>query len=133
MSLPYLSPGQKEQFQRVVQLFVRGASSVKCVRSHFLPEKDGVCDLFGSKGHDEIFVIVNRLGTTLKVSKTGLEVVANFVDVEDTQQWFEHLSEQRRLYRERQEEESQRKEELRKASAKNVVIRKKSPNVVLNK
>jgi hypothetical protein len=128
MTLAYVSPAQMSEYRTRVQLFAKGAPSVECIRSHFIPERTGVCDLTGAKEQEELFVLANRAGNTLKVSSRAMQIVANIVDIEGADQWYAHLRELRRTYRERLEEETRRKEEERKSAARTVVLRKKSPN-----
>lgn len=116
------------EYRRSVTLFAKSAPSIKCIRSHFFPESNGVCALMGTKNHEELFVLANRVGETIKVSKVSLQVIANILDIEDLDQWYEHLREQRRIHKERVAEDLRLREEQRKASAKTVLLRKKRPN-----
>ena len=55
----------------------------------------------------------------------------NVVDITGADQWYSHLRDQRRIHRERQAQETIKREEERKASSRAVLVRKKSPNTVL--
>lgn len=128
MSLAYVSPTDMNEYRTRIQLFAKGAPALECIRSHYIPEHTGVCDLTGAKEQDEIFVLANRAGSTIKVSARAMQIIANILDINGADQWYAHLREQRRAVRERTIEETRRQEEERKASARTVVLRKKSPN-----
>jgi len=132
MTLAYVSPQQMNEYRTRLQLFAKGAPTLECIRSHFIPERTGVCDLTGAKEQEELFVLANRAGNTLKVSTRSMQIVANILDIQGADQWYTSLREQRKTYRGRQEEEALRKEEERKNSARTVVLRKKTPNRPLN-
>ena len=67
----------------------------------------------------------------MKVSAKGMQIVANVVDIEDADQWYEHLKEQRRVERERAEAQARDLEEKKKASR--VVLFKRKPVELLEK
>jgi len=69
MSLPYVSPTLMSEYRQRIQLFARGSTTLTCIRSHYFPDHSGVCDLTASKEQEQIFVLSNRSGATLKVSK----------------------------------------------------------------
>jgi hypothetical protein len=125
MSLPYISPAKMTEYRQAIGLFAKGSPSVECVSSHYLPDATGVCALTGAKEQEEIFVLKNRVGSTLKVSAQAMQIVANVVDITGADHWYQHLKEQRRANRERVAEESKRKEEAKKSSR--VVLFKRSP------
>lgn len=131
MTLAYVSPSQMAEYRQQILLFAKAAPSVECVRSHFLPERNGQCDLTGAKEQEELFVLANRSNNTLKVSRQGMQIVANVVDIDGADAWYENLKEQRKNYRDRLALDAQKKEEDRKASLRTVLVRKKSPNVPL--
>lgn len=131
MTLAYVSPNQMAEYRQQILLFAKAAPSVECVRSHFLPERNGQCDLTGAKEQEELFVLANRSNSTLKVSRQGMQIVANVVDIDGADAWYENLKEQRKNYRDRLAAEAQKKEEDRKASLRTVLVRKKSPSAPL--
>lgn len=131
MVLPYISPAKMEQYRHALQLFSKGASSLECIRSHFYPDKTGTCDLTGAKEQEEVFVLANRLGHTLKVSRSAMQIVANVVDIQGADQWYEHLKEQKRAEKERLAQEAAKREEQKAASK--VVLFKKKRTDLLNK
>lgn len=131
MALGYISPTQMAEYRQSVTRFAKGAGSLKCIRSHYLPEANGECDLTKVKEHSEIFVLANRVGGTMKVSPRGMQIAANVVDIIDADQWYEHLKEQRRVERERSAEEARVLEEKKKASR--VVLFKRKPVELLEK
>ncbi len=131
MALAYVSPQRMAEYRQQILLLAKGAPALECVRSHFLPERNGQCDLTGAKEQEELFVLANRSNSTLKVSRQGLQIVANVIDIEGVDEWHENLKEQRKSYRDRLLAEAQKKEEDRKASLRTVLVRKKSPNVPL--
>jgi hypothetical protein len=89
-----------------------------------LADRSGVCDLTGAKEIEDIFVLSNRSGRTLKVARRSLQIVANVLEIKDIDTWTEHLKELKRTERERLAAEEKRREEARSAS-KVVVIRRK--------
>ena len=133
MTMPYVSPAQQAEYQQRIQLFAKGATSLECVRSHLIPERTGVCDLTGKKEQEELFVLANRSGATIKVCPQAMQILANIIELTNTDEWYNHLREQHKHLRERLAEETAKREEERKASAKSVVVRKKSPNTIINK
>jgi hypothetical protein len=131
MTLKYVPPTQMAEYRQAILLFAKGAKALKCVSSHFLPDRTGLCDLTKTKDHDEVFVLANRAGATLKVSKFGMQLVANVVDIEEADQWYEHLKEQRRADKDRQAQDLERREAAR--NAPKAVIFKKKPTELLGK
>jgi hypothetical protein len=133
MSLPYVSPERMAEYRSRILLFSKGAHALSCVSSHYLPETNGTCDLMQSKDHDAIFVVANRAGHTLKVCEQGLQIIANIIEIEGLKHWFDHLIEHRHIYRERLAHEEILRQEERRAAAKSVLIRKRKPNVSLDR
>jgi hypothetical protein len=131
MTLRYVPPSLMESYRSRIQLFAKGAPALECVRSHFFPEKTGICDLTGAKEQEEIFVLQNRSGSTLKVSEFGMQLVANIVDIESADAWYEHLKEQRKIHKDRLVIEAAKRDEERKAAAKTVLVRRKNPSISL--
>jgi hypothetical protein len=135
MTLPYVSPQQMAQYRVQLERFAGPAAAenslpqVQCIRSHYLPDRSGVCDLTGAKEVEELFVLSNRSARTLKVSRRALHIVANVVDIKDLDTWTEHLKELKRTERERQATEEARREQARNAS-KVVVIKRKPVELV---
>jgi hypothetical protein len=131
MALPYISPKQMENYRQSLAVFAKGASSLDCVRSHYYPDRSGSCDLTGAKEQEEIFVLANRAGHTLKVSRSSMQIVANIIDIAGADDWYEHLKEQKKAEKERLELEAQKREEQKSASR--VVLIKKKPTQLLEK
>ena len=131
MALPYVSPTAMSQYRQTILVFAKGADHLECIRSHYLPDRTGVCDLTAAKEQEEIFVLANRVGNTIKVSAAAMQIIANIVDIRGADEWYQRLKEQRRAYRERLAQEAQKKEEEKKASSRTVLLRKRSPNVSL--
>jgi hypothetical protein len=131
MVMPYISPAQMEAYRHSLKLFAKGAATLECIRSHFYSDKTGTCDLTEAKEQEEIFVLANRLGHTLKVSRNGMQIVANVLDIEGADQWYEHLKEQRKAEKERLAQDAARREEQKTASK--VVLFKKKPTDLLEK
>ncbi|MBP7844281.1 MAG: hypothetical protein KA116_05655 [Proteobacteria bacterium] len=125
MSLRYVSPQLMESYQQKVRLFSKGAPSLKCIRSHFFPDRSGVCDLTGAKEQEEIYVLSNRAGETIKVSRASLDILANLIDVEGVDEWYQKLKAQIKAFHEKQLEEARRLDEERKKSSR-VVLRRKN-------
>lgn len=130
MALAYVSPQKMDDYRQQLLLFAKGAPTLDCIRSHFLPDRSGNCDLTGQKEQDEIFVLANRAHSTLKVGSQGMQIVANVLDILNTNEWFEHLKAQKKQYRERLLGEALKKEEERKAASKTVVLRRKNPQTL---
>lgn len=131
MSLPYVSPIQMTQYRQSLLLFAKGAPYLECIRSHYIPERTGVCDLTGRKEQEELFVLANRAGNTIKVSAPAMQIVANIIDIQGADEWYQRLKEQKKAHRERLAEEAARKELEKKAARPTVLLRKKSPDVLL--
>ena len=125
MALPYVSPARMAEYRQSIIRFAKGADSVECIRSHYIPDRSGVCDLTGAKEQEELFILANRAGDTLKVSQAAMQIIANVVDIKHADEWYQRLKDQRRAHRERVQQEAQKKEQ--KPAAKTVVLRKKSP------
>lgn len=125
MSLRYVSPQLMESYQQKVRLFSKGAPSLKCIRSHFFPDRSGVCDLTGAKEQEEIYVLSNRAGETIKVSRSSLDILANLIEVEGVDEWYQKLKAQIKAFHEKQLEEARRLDEERKKSSR-VVLRRKN-------
>ena len=121
----YVSPQLMESYQQKVRLFSKGAPSLKCIRSHFFPDRSGVCDLTGAKEQEEIYVLSNRAGETIKVSRASLDILANLIDVEGVDEWYQKLKAQIKAFHEKQLEEARRMDEERKKSSR-VVLRRKN-------
>jgi len=115
-----------EAYKKKILLFAKGAPTLEVARSHDFPERNGVCDLTGSREVEEIFVLANRAGQTLKVSRTALQIVANVVEITGIHEGLEHLRLERKAHRERVKAEEKKREEGRQASARQVVVRRKS-------
>ncbi len=131
MSLPYVSPAQMNDYRQKILLFKKSAPSLECIRSHYLPDRTGVCDLTGAKEQEELFVLANRAGSTMKVSAAAMQIVANVVDITGADAWYQSLKEQKKTYKERLTQEMLKKEEERKAASRTVLLRKKTPNTLL--
>jgi hypothetical protein len=131
MALPYISPSKMEEYRRRIQLFAKNAPSVDCIRSHYHPDRSGVCDLTGAKDQEEIFVLANRADQTMKVCVTGMQIVANILDINGADQWYESLREQRKQHRERLQEDAKRREEEIKSSSRTVLVRRKTLKTVV--
>ena len=131
MALAYVSPAKMAEYRTQILLFAKGAPSLDCIRSHFIPERTGICSLTGAKELEDIFVLANRAGATLKVSRQAMQIVANVIDLTNAGQWFEHLRLEKKAYRDRQEDEAKRREEDRKAASKTVVVRRRNPTTIL--
>jgi hypothetical protein len=127
MSLRYVPPHLMDAYKQRIVLFAKGAPSLKCIRSHFFADKSGVCDLTGAREQEEVYVLANRAGETLKVSRSSLDIVANVIDVENVDEWYQKLKAQIRAYREKQVEEARRIEEERRKSTRVVLRRKNIP------
>lgn len=125
MSYGYISPSTMEEYKKRIHLFAAGAKSLKCIRSHYFPEKEGVCDLTQEKAQEQIFVLANRSNQTIKVGKKGLEIVANFIDIDELDSWYERLKEQKRAYKAKLKEEAAKKEEERQKAPRAVLIRRR--------
>lgn len=123
MTLRYVSPSIMEEYRQRLLVFAKGAPSLTCVRSHFLPDHSGVCDLTGAKEQAEVFVLANRAGSTIKVSRAALDIVANVLDIDNTNEWFDKLREQKRTHKQKIEEQKSLLEEKKRASR--VVLRRK--------
>ena len=131
MTLPYVSPSQMAHYKQALQLFVKNAPSVECIRSHYFADRTGVCDLTGAKEQEEIFVLANKRGGTMKVSANAMQIVANVVDIVGADQWYVHLKEQRKAEKERRLLDAQKREEQK--SAPRAVLFKRRPNELLEK
>lgn len=121
MVTAYVSPQVMEEYRQSILLFAKGAPSLKCIRSHYFPERNATCDLTGYKECEEIFVLANRVGITIKVSAKALQIIANVVDVEDLEEWYQKLKDLKRAYRQKEKEAL----EARQNSATKVVVRRK--------
>ncbi len=130
MSLPYIAPWLMAEYKQQVLLFAKGAPSLECVRSHYIPEKNGVCDLTGQKEQEDLFVLANRAGSTLKVSAQSMQIIANIVEIQGADQWYLSLKEQRKALRDRAKAEAKQIAENRK-NAPSIVVRRRQPSVVL--
>lgn len=131
MAMAYVSPALMSDYRQKILLFAKASPSLECIRSHYFPERSGQCDLTGAKEQEEIYILANRAGTTLKVGAQGMQIVANVVDIASADQWYQHMKEQRKAYRERLAQEAQKKEEERKSSSRTVLLRRKAPTTVL--
>jgi hypothetical protein len=125
MAMPYVSPAQMNDYRQRILLFAKGSPSLECIRSHYFPDRSGQCDLTLAKEQEEIFILANRAGATIKVGTQGMQIVANVVDIVGADQWYQHLKDQRRTHRERAVMEAQKKEEERKAASRTVLLRRK--------
>jgi hypothetical protein len=121
MVTAYVAPAVMEEYRQSILLFAKGSPSLKCIRSHYFPERNAKCDLTGFKECDEIFVLANRAGATIKVSPKALQIIANFVDVEDLEEWYQKLKEMKRAHRQKEKEAL----EARQQNATKVVVRRK--------
>lgn len=124
MSLPYVAPAKMAEYTMRIQLFAAGASHLNCVRSHYFIERTGTCDLTGAKEQEEIFVLSNRNGATMKVSKAALQIVANIVEIQGADEWYAHLKETKKLEREKKAAEEKARE-VQRSAPKGVVFRRK--------
>lgn len=131
MALPYVSPAQMNEYRSRMTVFAKGAGFLDCISSHYLPDRSGVCDLTGAKDQEEIFVLANRAGSTLKVSRNGMQIIANILDIRNADEWFDRLREQKKTHRERSQQEALKKEEEKKNQQRTVLLRKKSPSIPL--
>lgn len=122
MVTAYISPKLMEEYRQSIIKFAKGAPALTCIRSHYFPEHDARCDLTGFKECDEIFVLANRAGTTIKVSAKALQIVANVVDVENLEEWYQKLKELKRAQRQKEKEAA----EAKLQNAKKVVVRRKT-------
>ena len=121
MATAYVPPHLMEEYRQAILLFAKGAPSLKCIRSHYFPEGNATCDLTGFKECEEIFVLANRAGATIKVSQKALQIIANVLDVEGLEEWYQKLKEMKRAQRQKEKEAL----ELRQKSASKVVVRRK--------
>jgi hypothetical protein len=131
MSLPYVSPTLMADYRQRIQLFARGSNSLTCIRSHFFPDAVGVCDLTSAKEQEEIFVLSNRSGATLKVSKAAMQIIANIVEIEGADAWYSHLKELKKLDREKKLAEEKQRDAQR--NAPKAVVFKRRPSELLDK
>jgi predicted transcriptional regulator len=114
-----------DSYKQRITLFAKGASSLNCIRSHFFADRSGVCDLTGAREQEEIYVLSNRAGETMKVSSASLDIVANIIDINHADEWYQKLKAQIRVFKEKQLEELRKLEEERKKSTR-VVLRRKN-------
>jgi hypothetical protein len=121
MVTSYVSPQVMEEYRQSIILFAKGAPALKCIRTHYFPEREAKCDLTGFKECEEIFVLANRAGSTIKVSAKALQIIANVIDVEDLEEWYQKLKEMKRSHRQKEKEAL----ETRQNSATKVVVRRK--------
>ena len=131
MALAYVSPSLMSEYRQRVLVFAKGADSLECISAHYFPEHTGRCDLTGAKEQDEIFVLANRVGSTLKVSRGSMQIIANILDIRNADGWFDRLREQKKTHKERLQMDALKKEEERKSPQRTVVLRKKSPSIIL--
>jgi hypothetical protein len=131
MSLPYVSPTLMAEYRQRLTLFAQGFGTLTCIRSHYFPDRTGVCDLTGAKEQEEIFVLSNRKGVTLKVSRSAMQIVANVVEIQDADEWFQRLKEQKKADREKKVLEEKALQERR--SAPKGMLFKKRPTELLEK
>jgi hypothetical protein len=129
MALAYISPTVMEGYKKKILLFTKSAPALEVVHSHYFHERNGVCDLTASKEAEEIFVLANRAGQTMKVSRSALQIVANVVEINGIEAGIEHLRLERKAHRERVKEEQSKREQ--QATARQVVVRRKSPSTTL--
>lgn len=129
MVTAYVSPKVMEEYRQAVIRFAKGAPSLTCIRSHYFPERDGRCDLTGFKECEEIFVLANRAGITIKVSAKALQIVANVVDVENLEEWYQKLKEMKRAYRQKEKQAL----EARQQNTPKVVVRRKRDDALERK
>lgn len=122
MVTAYVSPKVMEEYRQSILLFAKGAPSLTCIRSHYFPERNARCDLTGYKECEEIFVLANRVGTTIKISAKALQIVANVVDVENLEEWYQKLKEMKRAQRLKEKQAL----EARQQNVKKVVVRRKT-------
>lgn len=115
------------EYRTKLELFARGAQALKCVSSHYLPDRSGRCDLTSLKDQEEIFVLANRSNNTLKVGPKGMQIVANVLDIQGADHWYEHLKEQRKAEKERLAKDQARR--AAESTQSKVVILKKSPKI----
>jgi len=131
MATFYVSPNKMAEYRQTLALFAKAAPSLHCIRSHYYPDRSGVCDLMGTKEQEEVFVLVNRGGDTIKVGRQGMQVVANVVDITGADQWYDHLKEQKRTHRERVAVDVAKREEERKQALRTVVLRRRALTTIL--
>lgn len=131
MAMAYVPPVLMSEYRQSILLFAKGSPNLECIRSHYFPERSGRCDLTGAKEQEEIYILANRAGTTIKIGAQGMQIVANVVDIVGADQWYQHMKEQRKAYRERLAQEAQKKEEERQSSSRTVLLRRKAPTTVL--
>ncbi len=131
MTAYYVSPNNMAEYRQTLALFAKGAPSLECIRSHYYADRSGVCDLTGAKEQEEIFVLANRAGSTMKFGRQAMQVVANVLDITGADQWYEHLKEQKKAQKERVAHEASKREEERRQALRTTVLRKRSPNVVV--
>lgn len=129
MTLPYVSPKLMDEYRQNIGTFSKGAQNLECIRSHYLPDKSGSCDLTGAKEQEDIFVLANRAGHTLKVSRPAMQIVANIIDIIGADAWYEHLKQQKKAEKERVAQEAAEREE-KKANSRIVLIKKKPSNLL---
>jgi hypothetical protein len=124
MSLPYVSPAKMSEYRQRITLFTRGADSLECIRSHYFPERTGVCDLTSAPEQEEIYVLANRMGATLKVSKGALQIVANIVEIKNLDEWYEKLKIQKKSDKEKKLQ-SEKLKESQRAAPKAMVFKRR--------
>ena len=55
-----------------------------------------------------------------------MQIVANFLDIKESEAWYEHLKEQKKLFKERSVLGQKKREETQNGSQRTVVLRKKT-------
>lgn len=126
MALKYVSSAEMEAYQKSLLIFAKGAPSLECIRSHYLPDASGKCDLTKAKEQEEIFVLANRSGSTLKVSRASMDIIANIIEIVGASKWFENLQAQKKNHKEKLKSAQEARERDRKASSRVVLRRKRS-------
>lgn len=131
MVLPYIAPKLMEDYRQKIRVFTKSNPMLECIHAHFFPDRSGFCDLTEAKEQEEIFILKNRAGATMKASPLAMQVIANVVDIENTDHWYQNIKDQRRLHKERLAQEALKREEDRKALSRTVLVRKKGTSNTL--
>ena len=127
-----LDPLEKEILRRKMALrmgsFLENGTTVSCISGHVYFEPHP-CELCQTNHAEEILVVKNRAGKTLRVATACLREMVRFrvTEVDDLPRWLEKLTQLRAEAGKRREQEEAQRQEERKRLEKKVIVRKRSP------
>lgn len=107
-------------------IFLQNQNEAECVSSHWYADEQP-CELCQSVHANEVMVIKNRAGRTIKVALSCLKEMIRFqvVEVLELSRWLRKLPELRAEEERRQKELVAQRAQERKRLEKRVIVRKK--------